>query len=161
MERFPARCRRPPTGPIAGSCSSPRPSPSTPTSRLSGRIRPAARAALSRRGRAPGLTGVGLFYLLAIGKPAIGTVSASLPSNFGGTVGLEELALANHRAVFSGSGPASPPVRSFFSAVITAARIVGPVTAGREGDPGAPMGNGSRLRWSPGRASGRSGRASG
>ncbi len=87
---------------------------------LSGRLRPAGRTALSRRGRLLGLAGVGLFYALALGVPAVGTISASLLRDFGGTVGLKELTLANYRAVFSSSGLASPLLRSLFFALVTA-----------------------------------------
>jgi iron(III) transport system permease protein len=87
---------------------------------LSGRTRPAVRRELSPRGRTLGLLLVGGFYGIALGVPAVGAVSASLLTNFGGVIGIHSLTWANYAQVFSGSGLAAPLVRSLFFGLVTA-----------------------------------------
>ena len=87
---------------------------------LSGRTRPAVRRELDRRGSALGLLLVGGFYLVALGVPAVGAVSSSLLTNFGGVIGLHSLTWANYAEVFRGSGLATPLVRSVLFGIVTA-----------------------------------------
>ena len=87
---------------------------------LSGRTRPAVRRELDRSGSALGLLLVGGFYLVALGVPAVGAVSSSLLTNFGGVIGLHSLTWANYAEVFRGSGLATPLVRSVLFGIVTA-----------------------------------------
>jgi len=87
---------------------------------LSGRTRPAVRRQLTRRGRVLGLLSVGAFYVIALGVPGVGAMSASLLTNFGGVIGFHSFTWANYAQVFSGSGLAAPLVRSAYFALITA-----------------------------------------
>jgi iron(III) transport system permease protein len=87
---------------------------------LSGRTRPAVRRQLTPRGRTLGILMVGGFYAIALGVPAIGAVSSSLLTNFGGAIGVHSLTWANYAQVFSGSGLAAPLLRSMVFGLVTA-----------------------------------------
>ena len=63
---------------------------------------------------------MGAFYVIALGVPGVGAVSASLLTNFGGVIGFHSFTWANYAQVFSGSGLAAPLVRSAYFALITA-----------------------------------------
>jgi iron(III) transport system permease protein len=82
---------------------------------LSGRTRQAVRRQLSRRGAIGASTGVVMFFLIALGVPGFGAVSASLLADYGGSF---SLTLANYRAL-SGN-VISPLERSLVYALITA-----------------------------------------
>ena len=91
---------------------------------LSGRTRQAVRRQLSRRGTAAAGGALALFFVIAIGVPGFGAVSASLLSDYGGSF---SLTLANYRALFtqsslaaSSGGLVSPLARSLAYALITA-----------------------------------------
>ena len=56
-----------------------------PTQMLSGRTRQVVRRQLSRQAALAAVTGVGLFYLVALGIPGFGAVSASLLGDYGGS----------------------------------------------------------------------------
>jgi iron(III) transport system permease protein len=91
---------------------------------LSGRTRQAVRRQLSRRGAIGASTGVIMFFLIALGIPGFGAVSASLLADYGGSF---SLTFANYRALFaqstlaaSSGGLISPLERSLVYALITA-----------------------------------------
>jgi iron(III) transport system permease protein len=91
---------------------------------LSGRTRQAVRRQLSRRGAIGASTGVVMFFLIALGVPGFGAVSASLLADYGGSF---SLTFANYRALFaqstlaaSSGGLISPLERSLVYALITA-----------------------------------------
>jgi iron(III) transport system permease protein len=84
---------------------------------LSGRSRQAVRRQLSPKGTAAAVTGVGLFYLLALGVPGFGAVSASLLADFGGSF---RLTLVNYQAMLHQAGLIGPIVRSLVYALVTA-----------------------------------------
>ncbi|MGB6455026.1 MAG: iron ABC transporter permease, partial [Streptosporangiaceae bacterium] len=65
---------------------------------LSGRTRQAVRRTLSRRGKAAAASGMALFYVVALGVPGFGAVSASLLGDYGGSF---SLTLVNYRALFN------------------------------------------------------------
>ena len=60
--------------------------------------------------------GVGLFYLIALGVPGFGAVSASLLGDYGGSF---TLTLANYRALLHETGQIGPLERSLIYATIT------------------------------------------
>ncbi|HUY46518.1 MAG TPA: ABC transporter permease subunit [Streptosporangiaceae bacterium] len=84
---------------------------------LSGRTRQVIRRQLSRRGAIAAVTGVGLFYLIALGVPAFGAISASLLGDYGGSF---TLTLVNYRALFHEAGQIGPLERSLIYATVTA-----------------------------------------
>jgi iron(III) transport system permease protein len=98
---------------------------------LSGRTRQAIRRELTPRGKAAALSGMGLFYVIALGVPGFGAVSTSLLANYGASY---HLTLLNYRALFhpsaaltgSGSGAdlLGPLERSFGYGVIAASVTV-------------------------------------
>ncbi|MEZ0068765.1 iron(III) transport system permease protein [Streptacidiphilus sp. MAP12-20] len=98
---------------------------------LSGRTRPARRTRLGRRGQLAALTGVGGFFLLALGVPAFGAAAASLlPS--GGKVSSAALGLDNFRHVLHSTEMVSALGYSARLAAITAcAAVVLGAVAGR------------------------------
>jgi iron(III) transport system permease protein len=84
---------------------------------LSGRSRQAIRRRLSAPAAAGAAAAVGLFYLIALGVPGFGAVSASLLGDFGGSF---TLTLANYRAVLHQSGLIGPLERSIVYGLIAA-----------------------------------------
>jgi iron(III) transport system permease protein len=88
---------------------------------LSGRTRQAVRRQLGRRGTAAALAGVGFFYVVALGVPGFGAISASLLSDLGGSF---TLTLANYRAVLHQAGQFGPLERSVIYAAIAASITV-------------------------------------
>ena len=76
---------------------------------LSGRNRQVIRRQLSRPAAIAAAAGVGLFYLIALGVPAFGAVSASLLGDYGGSF---TLTLANYRALLHEAGQIGPLERS-------------------------------------------------
>lgn len=87
---------------------------------LSGRTRLAVRRRLTWRGRASAMTGMGLFYAIALGVPGFGAISASLLADYGGSY---NLTLTNYRALFQQSDQLGPLERSlaygFIAATVT------------------------------------------
>jgi iron(III) transport system permease protein len=88
---------------------------------LSGRTRQAVRRQLSRPGKAAALSGLGLFYAIALGVPGFGAVSASLLADYGGSY---SLTLANYRALFHQADQLGPLERSLAYGVIAASVTV-------------------------------------
>ena len=84
---------------------------------LSGRTRQAVRRPLSRRSMIGTCTGVGLFFVVALGIPGFGAVSGSLLADYGGSF---SLTLVNYRALFVQAGLIGPLERSLFYATVTA-----------------------------------------
>jgi iron(III) transport system permease protein len=87
---------------------------------LSGRTRQAVRRELSRPAKAAAVSGLGLFYIVALGVPGFGAVSASLLGNYGGSF---SITLSNYQALFHQADQFGPLVRSlgygFVSASVT------------------------------------------
>jgi iron(III) transport system permease protein len=87
---------------------------------LSGRTRQAVRRQLTPRGKATAVTGLGLFYVIALGVPGFGAISASLLGDYGGSY---KLTLVNYRALFHQADQLGPLERSlgygFIAASIT------------------------------------------
>jgi iron(III) transport system permease protein len=87
---------------------------------LSGRTRQAVRRELTPRGKATAVTGLGLFYVIALGVPGFGAISASLLGDYGGSY---NLTLVNYRALFHQADQLGPLERSlgygFIAASIT------------------------------------------
>lgn len=98
---------------------------------LSGRTRPAARRRLGRAGQLLITLAVALFFVLALGVPAIGAAIASLlPAS--GHVGITALTLANYRHVLDTFSLISPMLLSGRLAAITATlAVVGGAVLGR------------------------------
>ena len=88
---------------------------------LSGRTRQVVRRQLSRTGRLAAAGGVGLFYLVALGVPGFGAVSASLLGDYGGSF---SLTLVNYRALFHQAGLIGPLERSLGYGVVSASLTV-------------------------------------
>jgi iron(III) transport system permease protein len=88
---------------------------------LSGRTRQVVRRQLSRAGAAYAVTGVWLFYVVALGVPGFGAISASLLGNLGGSF---SLTLANYRAVLHQAGQIGPLERSLIYAAVAASITV-------------------------------------
>ena len=84
---------------------------------LSGRTRQAVRRQLSRWSLIGAGGGAGLFFVIALGVPGFGAVSASLLADYGGSF---SLTLVNYRALFGQAGLIGPLERSLCYAVITA-----------------------------------------
>jgi iron(III) transport system permease protein len=83
---------------------------------LSGRNRQVIRRQLSRGALIAGVAGIGLFYVIALGVPGFGAVSASLLGDYGGSF---TLTLANYRALFHEAGQLGPLERSLVYAAVT------------------------------------------
>ena len=87
---------------------------------LSGRTRQAVRRTLTWRGKTAAVTGMGLFYAIALGVPGFGAISASLLADYGGSF---DLTLVNYRALFHQSDQLGPLERSlaygFIAATVT------------------------------------------
>jgi iron(III) transport system permease protein len=84
---------------------------------LSGRTRQAIRRQLSFRSAIGAAAGVGFFFLVALGVPGFGAVSASLLADYGGSF---RLTLVNYRALFGQPDLIGPLERSLGYAIITA-----------------------------------------
>jgi iron(III) transport system permease protein len=94
---------------------------------LSGRTRQVVRRQLSRTGRLAAVGGIGLFYLVALGVPGFGAVSASLLGDLGGSF---TLTLANYQALFHQADLIGPLERSLGYGVVSASlTVVGGFTA--------------------------------
>lgn len=88
---------------------------------LSGRTRPAVRRDLSRRGRSLAVSGVGLFFVIALAVPAFGAVSGSLLADFGGSF---SITWVNYSAVIHNVDLFGPLERSLAYGAITASVTV-------------------------------------
>jgi iron(III) transport system permease protein len=88
---------------------------------LSGRTRQAVRRRLGRLESVLAGSGLALFFLIILGIPGFGAVSASLLGDFGGSF---TLTWANYSALFQQSGLIGPLERSMFYGVITASVTV-------------------------------------
>jgi iron(III) transport system permease protein len=84
---------------------------------LSGRTRQAVRRRLSRVEAVAAGSGLALFFLIILGIPAFGAVSASLLGDYGGSF---TLTLSNYTALFQQPGLIGPLERSMVYGVITA-----------------------------------------
>jgi iron(III) transport system permease protein len=67
------------------------------------------------------VTGIGFFFLIALGVPAFGAISGSLLADYGGSF---KLSTANYAAVLHSSVLTAPLLRSLFYGVITASITV-------------------------------------
>jgi iron(III) transport system permease protein len=88
---------------------------------LSGRTRQVVRRQLSRTGTLAAVGGVGLFYLVALGVPGFGAVSASLLGDYGGSF---TLTLVNYQALFHQADLIGPLERSLGYGVVSASLTV-------------------------------------
>jgi iron(III) transport system permease protein len=88
---------------------------------LSGRSRQIVRRRLSLRGKGFAITGIGFFFLIALGVPAFGAISGSLLADYGGSF---KLSTTNYSAVLHSSALTAPLLRSLFYGVITASITV-------------------------------------
>jgi iron(III) transport system permease protein len=88
---------------------------------LSGRTRQAVRRRLGRRGKAAALSGLALFYLVALGVPGFGAVSASLLGDYGGSF---SITWANYQALFHQADQLGPLERSIGYGVVSASVTV-------------------------------------
>jgi iron(III) transport system permease protein len=88
---------------------------------LSGRTRQVSRRRLSPAGAVAAVAGVGLFYVVALGIPGFGAVSASLLADYGGSY---NITLVNYRALFHDPGLFGPIERSLVYGVVAAAITV-------------------------------------
>ena len=88
---------------------------------LSARTRPTVRRQLSARGAAVAAGCVALFYLVALGAPAVGAVTGSLLTDFGAS---SRITFANYLAVLHQSGMSGPIERSLVYGVVTASITV-------------------------------------
>jgi iron(III) transport system permease protein len=96
---------------------------------LSGRTRQAVRRRLSRRSALAAAAGVGFFFVVTLGVPGFGAVSASLLADYGGSF---RLTLVNYRALFAQSGLIGPLERSLGYGFITATiTVIGGFIAAR------------------------------
>ena len=84
---------------------------------LSGRTRQAVRRQLSRAHAAIAGAGLALFFIVMLGIPGFGAISASLLADFGGSF---SLTLVNYHALFAQSGLIGPLERSLGYGAITA-----------------------------------------
>jgi iron(III) transport system permease protein len=84
---------------------------------LSGRTRQAVRRRLSRLEAVAAGSGITLFFLVILGIPAFGAVSASLLGDLGGSF---SLTFSNYSQLFQQPGLIGPLERSMFYGVITA-----------------------------------------
>lgn len=90
---------------------------------LSGRTRPYIRQRFGRRGQLLASAGVGGFFLLALGVPVFGAVSASLIKNLGTQLHGFTLTLENYRRVVTSSELYGPLTYSLRLAVIVATTV--------------------------------------
>jgi iron(III) transport system permease protein len=90
---------------------------------LSGRTRQAVRRRLTRRGTIAAVSGLALFYLVALGVPGFGAVSASLLGDYGGSF---SITWVNYQALFHQADQFGPLVRSLgYGAVSASVTVVG------------------------------------
>jgi iron(III) transport system permease protein len=98
---------------------------------LSGRTRPVSQAPLRGWRSAAAQGGLGVFFLLALGVPTLGVVSASMLGQFG-ALGAHNFTFDNYRQVFHQSALLAPVMLSLRLAVITATvALVGGVLVAR------------------------------
>jgi iron(III) transport system permease protein len=96
---------------------------------LSGRSRQVTRRRLTRAGAAAAVAGVGLFYLVALGVPGFGAVSASLLGDYGGSL---RITLVNYHALFHQPDLTGPIERSLMYGMVTATvTVIGGFIAAR------------------------------
>lgn len=96
---------------------------------LSGRTRFATPRAVSRRGASFGVAGIVGYFVIALGVPGFGAVSASLLADFGATF---SLTWVNYRAVLHDSGLSGPLERSLaYGAVTASITVIGGFIAAR------------------------------
>lgn len=88
---------------------------------LSGRTRQAVRHRLTKGGLAAAAAGLALFYIVALGVPGFGAVSASLLADYGGTF---SITLVNYQALFHQAGQFGPLLRSVGYGVLSASVTV-------------------------------------
>jgi iron(III) transport system permease protein len=88
---------------------------------LSGRTRQAVRRRLSRRGKTAAVSGMALFYIVALGVPGFGAVSASLLGDYGGSF---SITLVNYKALFHQADQLGPLERSIGYGVVSASVTV-------------------------------------
>jgi iron(III) transport system permease protein len=84
---------------------------------LSGRTRQVSRRQLSPAGTVAAVAGVAMFYLVALGIPGFGAISASLLGDYGGSY---NLTLVNYRALFGDPGLFGPIERSLVYGLVAA-----------------------------------------
>jgi iron(III) transport system permease protein len=84
---------------------------------LSGRNRQVVRRELSRKGKVLAVSGMALFYVIALGVPGFGAVSTSLLGGYGGNF---TLTLVNYRALFHQADQFGPLERSVVYGIISA-----------------------------------------
>jgi len=90
---------------------------------LSGRNRQVIRRQLSRGAALAAAAGAGLFYLIALGVPGLGAVSASLLGDYGGSF---TLTLVNYRALLRQAGQIGPLERSLiYAAIVSCITVTG------------------------------------
>jgi iron(III) transport system permease protein len=96
---------------------------------LSGRTRFVLPRALTRRGMIAGVSGVLLYFVVALGVPGFGAISASLLADFGATFSFTG---ANYHALFTNADLIGPLERSLVYGVITATiTVIGGFIAAR------------------------------
>ena len=96
---------------------------------LSGRSRQIARRRLTPGGAVAAVSGVGLFYLVALGIPGFGAVSGSLLGDYGGSF---SLTLVNYHALLRSSDLLGPIERSLgYGAVTATVTVIGGFIAAR------------------------------
>jgi iron(III) transport system permease protein len=88
---------------------------------LSGRTRQAVRRRLSPRGKTAAVSGMALFYIVALGVPGFGAVSASLLGDYGGSF---SITLVNYKALFHQADQLGPLERSIGYGVVSASVTV-------------------------------------
>ncbi len=88
---------------------------------LSARTRQAVRRQLSKKGAVLATAAVALFYLVALGAPAVGAITGSLLADFGAS---SKLTFTNYSAVLHQPGVLGPIERSLVYGIITASITV-------------------------------------
>lgn len=91
---------------------------------LSGRTRPYMRHRLTLRGQLAALTGAGLFFLISLGVPSIGAISASLLRSLGTAAHGFALTFENYEHVLANTELYEPLLYSLRLAVITATIVM-------------------------------------
>lgn len=96
---------------------------------LSGRTRPASPRRLSRQGQWGLLAGLALFFLIALGVPMLGAVSASLLQGFGKTFTADQVTFSNYQTALSSHDLRAPLLLSFKLAAVgaTCAIVLGTI----------------------------------
>ena len=96
---------------------------------LSGRTETPSAVELTPKAVVFAVTGVGLFYLMALGVPGLGAISGSLLGDYGSSF---QLTFANYHAVFSNSELFGPVERSLIYGIIAATvTVIGGFIAAR------------------------------